>query len=178
MLILLKQKVFCVCVWKNSDLIKRSGSSFHKGTPCVVILREGPCGSRAPNKVMRVSQRGCFLISPGRWGVGGRGKRAAAGGRGGWVVLWLEASGGAGPRTDWGALYSPVTGARTEMSESGSKVSAASFKARIKAGGDRGVTGIHFSRCFCMYESFSCFPPVLKHNTSPQEFHCFYKAQQ
>lgn len=38
------ESIVSLCV-KDSDLIKKSGSSFHRGTLCVVILGEGRCGA-------------------------------------------------------------------------------------------------------------------------------------
>lgn len=171
------ESILCLCV-RDSDLIKRSSSGFHRWTPCVVILREGRCGAELSTKSWKSARKA--VSSSAR---GGEGLQEGARGQlqgdvedelcCGWEP---RAERVPGQTEEPCILLLPVWGRR--WVSRGSKVNTASFKARIKAGGDREVTGIHFSRCFCMYESFSCFPSVLKHNTSPQEFHCFYKVQQ
>lgn len=63
----------------------------------------------------------------GGWGGGaGRERRQLQGWCRRWVELCLTARGGAGPRTLWEALQSPVTALWMEMSELGSEVNKAS----------------------------------------------------
>lgn len=61
------ESILCLCV-KDSDLIKRSSSSFHRGTPCLVILREGRCGAELWTKSWKSARK---AVSSSAWGGDG-----------------------------------------------------------------------------------------------------------